>query len=201
MAVIGSPSNGLTANLSAGQIVRSRRGPARRATPHRGVAFRWFESLSREQKIKAIHLDGFYFLATSNGLEPSTSSVTGWRANRLHHEAICKQCCSNKRNYTRRLAICKVFFCVFFIKIGEGCGIRLPFRYAECKELFPSSRTQADIHRTTAFRRDQNLLAGRESGCGIRLPFRCAECKELFPSSRKQADVHRTSAFGWVRIP
>ena len=27
-------------------------------------------------------------LATSNGLEPSTSSVTGWRANRLHHEAM-----------------------------------------------------------------------------------------------------------------
>ena len=27
-------------------------------------------------------------LATRNGLEPSTSSVTGWRANRLHHEAM-----------------------------------------------------------------------------------------------------------------
>ena len=27
------------------------------------------------------------FLATRNGLEPSTSSVTGWRANRLHHRA------------------------------------------------------------------------------------------------------------------
>ena len=26
-------------------------------------------------------------LATRNGLEPSTSSVTGWRANRLHHRA------------------------------------------------------------------------------------------------------------------
>ena len=30
--------------------------------------------------------DAFY-LATRNGLEPSTSSVTGWRANRLHHRA------------------------------------------------------------------------------------------------------------------
>ena len=29
------------------------------------------------------------FMATPNGLEPSTSSVTGWRANRLHHRAIC----------------------------------------------------------------------------------------------------------------
>ena len=36
-----------------------------------------------------IHLDGVFYLATSNGLEPSTSSVTGWRANRLHHEAMC----------------------------------------------------------------------------------------------------------------
>ena len=27
-------------------------------------------------------------MATRNGLEPSTSSVTGWRANRLHHKAI-----------------------------------------------------------------------------------------------------------------
>ena len=28
------------------------------------------------------------YMATPNGLEPSTSSVTGWRANRLHHRAI-----------------------------------------------------------------------------------------------------------------
>ena len=28
------------------------------------------------------------YMATRNGLEPSTSSVTGWRANRLHHRAI-----------------------------------------------------------------------------------------------------------------
>ena len=34
-------------------------------------------------------MDGVFYLATSNGLEPSTSSVTGWRANRLHHEAMC----------------------------------------------------------------------------------------------------------------
>ena len=27
-------------------------------------------------------------MATRNGLEPSTSSVTGWRANRLHHRAV-----------------------------------------------------------------------------------------------------------------
>ena len=28
-----------------------------------------------------------HIMATPNGLEPSTSSVTGWRANRLHHRA------------------------------------------------------------------------------------------------------------------
>ena len=28
-----------------------------------------------------------HYMATPNGLEPSTSSVTGWRANRLHHRA------------------------------------------------------------------------------------------------------------------
>ena len=28
------------------------------------------------------------FMAPPNGLEPSTSSVTGWRANRLHHRAM-----------------------------------------------------------------------------------------------------------------
>ena len=49
-----------------------------------------FES-GREQKIKPILTDGFYFLATPNGLEPSTSSVTGWRANRLHHRAVFSQ--------------------------------------------------------------------------------------------------------------
>ena len=34
-------------------------------------------------RAEALHI----CLATRNGLEPSTSSVTGWRANRLHHRA------------------------------------------------------------------------------------------------------------------
>ena len=45
-------------------------------------------------------------MATRNGLEPSTSSVTGWRANRLHHRAKSKQLL----DYSRQLVICKVFF-------------------------------------------------------------------------------------------
>ena len=44
-----------------------------------------FKPFSGNKKI-AIPKDD-YFLATRNGLEPSTSSVTGWRANRLHHRA------------------------------------------------------------------------------------------------------------------
>ncbi len=36
---------------------------------------------------------GGAFLATRNGLEPSTSSVTGWRANRLHHRAMGGTAC------------------------------------------------------------------------------------------------------------
>ena len=37
-----------------------------------------------EQSIRSAQM---LYLATRNGLEPSTSSVTGWRANRLHHRA------------------------------------------------------------------------------------------------------------------
>ena len=33
------------------------------------------------------HAPNALCMATRNGLEPSTSSVTGWRANRLHHRA------------------------------------------------------------------------------------------------------------------
>ena len=46
----------------------------------------YFRVLIDITKKEVIPKDDF-FLATSNGLEPSTSSVTGWRANRLHHEA------------------------------------------------------------------------------------------------------------------
>ena len=68
-----------------------------------GVLHSGFRVLIKENQIKnAILVDGVFYLATSNGLEPSTSSVTGWRANRLHHEAMwCEQLSSNKRNYSR----------------------------------------------------------------------------------------------------
>ena len=37
--------------------------------------------------VESFSLSTDAFMATPNGLEPSTSSVTGWRANRLHHRA------------------------------------------------------------------------------------------------------------------
>ena len=57
-------------------------------------------------KEKTTRMGGFFFMATRNGLEPSTSSVTGWRANRLHHRAKWW----NGLNYNRRFVICKDLF-------------------------------------------------------------------------------------------
>ena len=53
-------------------------------------------------------------LATPNGLEPSTSSVTGWRANRLHHRAIILPLnFSDEMYYTRHSPLCQHFFSKF----------------------------------------------------------------------------------------
>ena len=84
-------------------------------------------------------------LATRNGLEPSTSSVTGWRANRLHHRAVfggnnrARTCdpllvrqvlsqlsyapvslfavrrTDNVKDYTTSLFVCQYLFSTFFI--------------------------------------------------------------------------------------
>ena len=57
-----------------------------------------------------ILLDGVFYLATSNGLEPSTSSVTGWRANRLHHEAtFVGASCSTREIISDDLKFVKCF--------------------------------------------------------------------------------------------
>ena len=40
-----------------------------------------------QRHIEARSLSPQYIMATRNRLELSTSSVTGWRANRLHHRA------------------------------------------------------------------------------------------------------------------
>ena len=51
-------------------------------------------------------------MATPNGLEPSTSSVTGWRANRLHHRATFAVAVSQQRNelYMTKLNLSTSFF-------------------------------------------------------------------------------------------
>ena len=48
--------------------------------------------------MQSIRSAQMHYMATRNGLEPSTSSVTGWRANRLHHRA--KLCGGNNRART-----------------------------------------------------------------------------------------------------
>ena len=53
--------------------------PLRYLLSYRGMLSRFDSAQNTQMRIK---------LATSNGLEPSTSSVTGWRANRLHLEAM-----------------------------------------------------------------------------------------------------------------
>ena len=80
--------NGLDADLSIGQIVRyrPRRAGDERLSP--GQSHLDGSSPYPDNKKEDIPNGMSSFLATSNGLEPSTSSVTGWRANRLHHEAI-----------------------------------------------------------------------------------------------------------------
>ena len=52
-----------------------------------GLQENWQEKFVDKKRKKQLPQRTTAFLATSNGLEPSTSSVTGWRANRLHHEA------------------------------------------------------------------------------------------------------------------
>ena len=102
MAKVGKTSNGLDAVVPAAQRKELISSSRNQATVHRTVAFDCSSPYRGSQIKNAIRMDGVFYLATSNGLEPSTSSVTGWRANRLHHEAMwCEQCGSNKRNYSR----------------------------------------------------------------------------------------------------
>ena len=60
-------------------------------------------------------------LATPNGLEPSTSSVTGWRANRLHHRAMRLPLnLSDVLYYTSPFPICQHLFSNFTKKSPDA---------------------------------------------------------------------------------
>ncbi len=59
-------------------------------------------------------------MATPNGLEPSTSSVTGWRANRLHHRARTVEIITDEMLFVKRKkAKNSKFLCCIWIFVKE----------------------------------------------------------------------------------
>ena len=62
-------------------------------------------------------------LATKKGLEPSTSSVTGWRSNQLNYLAMCAFVLELKlAYYSKYRAECQHPFPVFPAIFSEGGG-------------------------------------------------------------------------------
>ena len=63
-------------------------------------------------------------MATKKGLEPSTSSVTGWRSNQLNYLAMCAFVLELKlAYYSKRTAKCQHPFLDFLVKFSsEGGG-------------------------------------------------------------------------------
>ena len=73
--------------------------------------------------LKRDRLAGAGPLATQKGLEPSTSSVTGWRSNQLNYLAMCAFVLELKlAYYSKYRAECQHPFPVFPAIFSEGGG-------------------------------------------------------------------------------
>ncbi len=83
--------------------------------------------------------DNGFLLATRNGLEPSTSSVTGWRANRLHHRARTVEIITDNSPFVKR-------FFDFFAKTAAEffCGSFTSF------QLMRTFKNRLSTNRDTA---------------------------------------------------
>ena len=75
------------------------------------------------------------FLATRNGLEPSTSSVTGWRANRLHHRAKYE---IHGAGYGSRTRLCSLGSCRSTDELipHSSCWDMITQKMRHCQEFF-----------------------------------------------------------------
>ena len=65
-------------------------------------------------------------MATKKGLEPSISSVTGWRSNQLNYLAICAFVLELKlAYYSKNICECQHLFLRFFAIRGGEAGNRI----------------------------------------------------------------------------
>ena len=89
-------------------------------------------------------------MATKKGLEPSTSSVTGWRSNQLNYLAMCAFVLELKlAYYSKYRAECQHHFLFFLQFFQRAAGNRRPLLYLQLPGLEPlyGQRPAADEYR------------------------------------------------------
>ena len=117
------------------------------------------------------------YMATRNGLEPSTSSVTGWRANRLHHRA--KLCGGNNRARTCDLLLVRQMLS--------------QLSYAPvCFGVLLTSATWFIIHKRGPFVKHffQNFLSNFSESFSLSFPTSFGENQIFFSNSRISSGVN-----------